>query len=186
MPKKQWDDARARQLIDEGMDDVAVADAVGATEGAIRSWRGRNRIKLKCSARKPKTVIEHRTPEEKTMNEPKEETVAEQADSQGAKADKGKLRPTLVPVSLIRAVATVREYGCYKYHDPENWKRVGPQRYRDALYRHWLAYLADPGGVDEESGLPHLWHLACNAAFLIEMEESREKESFVGQDRGQA
>ena len=42
---------------------------------------------------------------------------------------------------------------------------------RDALYRHWLNYLDDPKGVDEESGLPHLWHLACNAAFLIEMEE---------------
>lgn len=57
-----------------------------------------------------------------------------------------------------------------KYHDPENWRSVEPQRYRDALYRHWLAYLEDPGGVDEESGLPHLWHLACNAAFLIEQD----------------
>lgn len=39
----------------------------------------------------------------------------------------------------------------------------------DALYRHWLAYL---GGEerDEESGLPHLWHLATNVAFLIDME----------------
>lgn len=37
-------------------------------------------------------------------------------------------------------------------------------------YRHWLAYLDDPAGTDAESGLPHLWHLACNAAFLIEME----------------
>lgn len=24
--------------------------------------------------------------------------------------------------------------------------------------------------VDEESGLPHLWHCACNIAFLIELE----------------
>lgn len=38
----------------------------------------------------------------------------------------------------------------------------------DALFRHLLAYL---GGEteDAESGLPHLWHLACNAAFLIEL-----------------
>lgn len=28
------------------------------------------------------------------------------------KADKGKPRPTLVPVSLIKAVTAVREYGC--------------------------------------------------------------------------
>lgn len=86
-----------------------------------------------------------------------------------AKADAGKPRPTLVPVSLIRAVTAIREYGCQKYHDPDNWKQVEPQRYRDALYRHWLAYLSGETN-DPESGLPHLWHLACNAAFLIEME----------------
>lgn len=87
----------------------------------------------------------------------------------GAKADAGKPRPTLVPVSLIEAVAAVRMYGTDKYRDPENWRQVEPQRYRDALYRHWLAYLKGER-CDQESGLPHLWHLACNAAFLIEME----------------
>lgn len=89
---------------------------------------------------------------------------------QPAKTDAGKIRPTLVPPALIEAVAAVREYGCSKYHDPDNWRRVEPQRYRDALYRHWLAYLKNPEACDPESGLPHLWHLACNAAFLIEME----------------
>lgn len=89
--------------------------------------------------------------------------------NQDAKADMGKPRPTLVPVSLIRAVTSVREYGCRKYHDPENWRNVEPQRYRDALYRHWLAYL-DGEKTDPESGLPHLHHIACNVAFLIEME----------------
>lgn len=87
-----------------------------------------------------------------------------------AKADAGKPRPTLVPVSLIRAVTAVREYGTEKYNDPENWRGVEPQRYRDALYRHWLAYLS--GEIyDAESGLPHLWHLACDAAFLIDLED---------------
>lgn len=92
---------------------------------------------------------------------------------QAIKADAGKYRPTLVHASLIRAVAKVREYGISKYKDPENWYRVDPQRYKDALYRHLLAYLEDPSGTDEESGLPHLWHLACNVDFLIEMEEER-------------
>lgn len=91
-----------------------------------------------------------------------------------AKYDAGKPRPTLVPVSLINAVTSVREYGCEKYHDPENWRQVKPQRYRDALYRHWLAYLEGEAN-DEESGLPHLWHLACNAAFLIELERGEKK-----------
>lgn len=87
-----------------------------------------------------------------------------------AKHDDGKPRPTLVPTSLIRAVTAIREYGCQKYHDPDNWRKVEPQRYRDALYRHWLAYL-EGEVVDPESGLPHIWHCACNIAFLIEMEE---------------
>lgn len=89
--------------------------------------------------------------------------------NQEAKADGGKPRPTLVPVSLIHAVTAIREYGCKKYHDPENWRKVEPQRYREALYRHWLAYLSGEKN-DPESGLPHLWHVGCNVAFLIEME----------------
>lgn len=88
---------------------------------------------------------------------------------QEAKADQGKPRPTLVPVSLIEAVTAIREYGCQKYQDPENWRKVEPQRYRDALYRHWLAYLKGEKN-DPESGLPHLWHLVTNGSFLIEME----------------
>lgn len=92
---------------------------------------------------------------------------------QTAKMDGGKIRPTLVPVSLTRSVAAVREYGCKKYSDPENWRKVEKQRYKDAIYRHWLAYL-NGEERDEESGLPHLWHLACNAAFLIDMEDYSE------------
>lgn len=93
------------------------------------------------------------------------------ADNQTVKADAGKLKPTLVPVDLIKAVAEVRMYGNAKYPDggTDNWKQVEPQRYKDALYRHWLAYL-DGEVVDMESGLPHLWHIACNVAFLIELE----------------
>lgn len=86
-----------------------------------------------------------------------------------AKADQGKLQPTLVPVSLIEAVARVRMFGTAKYGSPDNWKLVEPQRYREALYRHWLAYLKGEQ-CDKESGLPHLYHAACNIAFLIEME----------------
>lgn len=105
-------------------------------------------------------------------------------NDQTAKADGGKPRPTLVPVSLIKAVTAIREYGCAKYHDPENWRKVEPQRYIDAAYRHWLAYL-EGEERDEESGLPHLWHLACNIAFLIEMEQKANRdeeifEEFIG------
>ena len=65
----------------------------------------------------------------------------------------------------------VREYGAKKYGDSDSWKDVEPQRYRDAAFRHFVSYINDPSGVDEESGLPHLWHLACNIAFLCELEK---------------
>ena len=94
---------------------------------------------------------------------------------QTTKADQDKPRLTLVPMAIIWAIARVREFGCKKYKDPDNWKNVEIERYRDAAYRHWLKYLEDPKGVDEESGLPHLWHLACNIAFLTEMESENEK-----------
>lgn len=90
---------------------------------------------------------------------------------QQAKADAGKPRLTLVPPEIIWAIAEVREYGTKKYGDPENWKKVSPQRYRDAMFRHLMAYLAAYHGKDLESGLPHLWHLATNVAFLCAMED---------------
>ena len=94
-------------------------------------------------------------------------------NSQTAKADAGKPQLTLVPRRIIWAIAKVREYGCKKYPEggADNWKQVEKERYRDAMMRHMLQYLDDPDGVDEESGLPHLWHLATNCAFLCEMEQ---------------
>lgn len=92
---------------------------------------------------------------------------------QTAKADAGKPQITLVPRRIIWDIAAIRMYGNQKYGDPENWRDVEPQRYMDALMRHLLKYLDDPTGVDEESGLPHLWHAACNIAFLCEMEDGK-------------
>ena len=91
--------------------------------------------------------------------------------NQEIKSDAGKIRPTLVPTGIIKAIARVREYGLRKYGDKECWKKVEVQRYRDAAYRHWLAYLEDPDSIDMESGILHLWHLACNIAFLIELDD---------------
>lgn len=91
-------------------------------------------------------------------------------DDQSIKADGGKVNLILVPLRIIWEIGKVRMFGAKKYSDPESWRRVDPNRYRAAAFRHFLAYLDDPHGVDEESGLPHLSHLACNVAFLIELE----------------
>ena len=93
-------------------------------------------------------------------------------NDQNAKADAGKLQLTLVPRQIIREIAKVRMFGTAKYKDPDNWKKVEIERYRNAAFRHFFAYLDDPDGVDEESGLPHLSHLACNIAFLCELEKN--------------
>lgn len=96
-------------------------------------------------------------------------------NSQAAKADDGKLDLTLVPLQIIEDIAEVRMYGNKKYGDPDNWKTVDIKRYRAALFRHLIAYLRDPEGVDEESGIPHYKHMACNMAFICEMEKSRKE-----------
>lgn len=88
---------------------------------------------------------------------------------QCAKADKGKLPISLVPMTIIKDIAAIRKYGEEKYHAPNNWVLVDKQRYVDAMWRHLIAY--QEGEIyDKESGLPHLWHAACNMAFILEME----------------
>lgn len=98
--------------------------------------------------------------------------------NQEAKSDGGKPSPSLVPPALIRGVDAIREYGCKKYSDPGNWRRVEPQRYWEATLRHALAAWDDWKAVDEESGMPAIWHMACNLAFLMQyMEEEKDEKA---------
>ena len=97
------------------------------------------------------------------------ETKAEPERSQEAKADAGKLELDLVPVQILRDIAQVRMYGNAKYGDPDNWKTVELRRYINALLRHLLAFLEDHGSKDEESGIEHYKHMACNMAFICDM-----------------
>lgn len=91
--------------------------------------------------------------------------------NQSIKADKGKPQCRLVPSEIVRCIAKVREYGLKQYGSAESWQKVEVERYQDAMYRHLLAYIENPKGRDEESGLPHLWHIACNVAFLCELQK---------------
>lgn len=96
------------------------------------------------------------------------------ADYQEAKADAGKPRLTLVPPRIIWDIAAVRQYGVevkYPKTGVDGWRTISMERIKDAAFRHFMRYLATPHGVDEESGLPHLWHCCCNLAFLCELEE---------------
>jgi len=93
---------------------------------------------------------------------------------QDAKADAGKLPMNLVPTQINRDIAQVRQYGNEKYKDPNNWRKVEKIRYVAALERHLMAYKdylnGDDDGLDKESGIEHYKHMACNMAFICEME----------------
>ena len=88
----------------------------------------------------------------------------------GLKHDGGKPRLDLVPPELIEAVGIVMTHGAEKYGEA-SYRNVEPIRYRAALMRHICKWLKDPHGKDEDSGLPHLWHIACNVAFLLELDK---------------
>ena len=72
-------------------------------------------------------------------------------------------------------------HGAEKYGEC-SYRKVEPKRYRAALMRHICKWLKEPHGIDEDSGLPHLYHIACNVAFLLELDtvESGNDENMKG------
>lgn len=84
----------------------------------------------------------------------------------------GKPKLSLIPMKHNYAIERVRRYGNSKYPDggPDNWKKVPVEEYKEALYRHTFKMMQGEW-LDPESGLPHLWHMMTNGAFIIEMRE---------------
>jgi len=102
-------------------------------------------------------------------------------EAQQYKYDQDKPRLDLVPPGVIEAIGKIRTYGLEKYGTADGWQEVEPERYTAALMRHLCKFLRNPYGKDEESGLPHLWHMACNIAFLIELyEEDKDETHYSG------
>ena len=92
----------------------------------------------------------------------------EEPKYQEVKADYGKLQMMLMLPAINRAVVRVREYGILKYKDKDNWKKVSKSRWDNAMLRHMMEYIQDPWSRDEESGLRHIDHIACNLAYILE------------------
>jgi len=85
------------------------------------------------------------------------------------KDTKGKPKLSLVPLFPIsKAIWEVRKYGNNKYPNggPDNWKTVPKEEYKEAITRHTIKW-SDGEWLDEESGLPHIYHIACNVAFYL-------------------
>lgn len=84
----------------------------------------------------------------------------------GKKYDTGKVRMDLVPLDIVENVAKILTMGAEKYGE-NNWQEIPKfwSRYKAALLRHLTAI--DKGELlDQESGLPHIDHVLCNAMFL--------------------
>jgi hypothetical protein len=105
-------------------------------------------------------------------DEPAPDPVMEDLHVPGAKDDSEKLPVELVPVEAIEAIATVMNFGRQKYTE-NGWKSVPKpfRRYLAALLRH--VHALQKGEItDPDSGLPHIYHVACNAAFLVWFHET--------------
>jgi len=89
-------------------------------------------------------------------------------ESGGMKADGNKAMMELFPMTVMESVSKVLTFGAQKY-EPNNWKKVNPERYKGALLRH-LAAIERGETIDPDSGLPHIDHVACNAVFLSFLE----------------
>jgi hypothetical protein len=85
------------------------------------------------------------------------------------KYDDTKARYDLIPPELLEATAQVLTFGAMRYGS-RNWENgMSWGRVFAALMRHlwawWRGEKADP-----DTGMSHLWHAACNVAFLIAYE----------------
>lgn len=93
------------------------------------------------------------------------------AEGGGLRYNTGKAELHQVPSSLNFAVAKTLQYGAQKYAKG-NWRKgMSWTSVYDCLDRHMKKWL-DGEQIDDESGLPHLYHAACNIAFLIEYAET--------------
>lgn len=83
----------------------------------------------------------------------------------GKKDDQEKNRLDLIPPAATEGIGLVLTFGAKKY-STYNWaKGIKYSRILAAIKRHLLAI--DKGeDYDSESGLLHIDHIACNAAFL--------------------
>jgi hypothetical protein len=96
----------------------------------------------------------------------------------GTKQDQGKTRYELIPPELLEATAYILTFGAQKY-ESRNWE-LGMKwgRVFGALMRHlWAWWNPFIDSNDPETGKSHLWHAACDLAFLIAYEQRN-----VGED----
>lgn len=95
-----------------------------------------------------------------------EEIVDESRKTQGIRYNTGKLPFELIPPEVEVALVKVLKMGAEKYA-PRNWEKgLSWTETYGSLRRHLNKWMGGED-VDEESGMPHLYHVLANAAFLV-------------------
>lgn len=85
----------------------------------------------------------------------------------GLRYDAGKIRFDLIPPNAYKELGKILTYGSQKYA-PRNWEKgMEWSKVIASLKRHLLAFELGEDR-DPESGLLHIAHVMCNAAFLAE------------------
>lgn len=92
-------------------------------------------------------------------------------DGGGMRFNSNKAELHQVPTSVINGIAKVLMYGAQKYEKGNFRRGMKWTTPYDCLTRHMMLWL-DGEELDEESGLPHLYHAAANIAMLIEFAET--------------
>lgn len=88
----------------------------------------------------------------------------------GRRDDHGKTRWELMAWDALEQVARVSTMGAKKYA-PRNWEKgMLYSRVIGSMHRHYIRWWVYGEKVDEESGLPHLAHMAWNALAILTYE----------------
>lgn len=88
-----------------------------------------------------------------------------QASSVAMRFNTGKVQLHLIDLNALEPMAKVLEFGAKKYA-AWNWRKGMPiSKTLDSMLRH-ISALQRGEYVDQESGLPHIGHIQCNALFL--------------------
>ena len=104
-------------------------------------------------------------PEELVYDRIKDKIVVAEART-GIRFDKGKTKYELVPPEWVTVLAEILTMGADKYAE-RNWEKgMKKSRMVGSLFRHLFARLRGQR-YDEESGKPHLGHVAWNALALM-------------------
>ena len=124
----------------------------------------RKQEKARENAEKSIVLLDEVQKQIEKFNEPKR---LSSDTTTGIRYNQGKLRYDLVPVFAQEQYVKVLTYGASKYSQ-DNWRKgLSWMSCVASLERH-LASFKSGEDIDPESGLPHMAHVMCNAAFLSE------------------